>query len=65
MLPRFLPVVCLIQRSLTLFFTHMTHTTICQCCNTFAALTDDSVSHVGGDLSQGALAEADNREEMF
>ncbi len=43
----------------------MTHTTICQCCNTFAALTDDSVSHVGGDLSQGALAEADNREEMF
>ncbi len=36
--------------------------------NTFAALADDSVGYVGGELSQGPLAdqahEADDREEM-
>ena len=31
--------------------------------NTFAALADDGVRHVGEELSQGPLAEADNREE--
>jgi len=31
--------------------------------NTFATLADDSVSHVGDELSQGPLNEADNREE--
>ena len=31
--------------------------------NTFAALAEHSVSHVGEELSQGPLAEADNREE--
>ncbi len=31
--------------------------------STFAALADDSVSHVGDQLSQGRLNEAGNREE--
>ncbi len=31
--------------------------------NTFAALADDSVSHMGEELSQEPLAEVDNREE--
>jgi len=31
--------------------------------NTFAALVDDSASHLEDELSQGPLAEADNKEE--